>query len=448
MGFANRGIEKKDRLGLASWCLYDWANSAFPTVVTTFIFSVYFTQSVAENPVDGAAQWSYTVSASALLVAFGAPVLGAIADNLGRRKPWLLTFTLLTLLATSALWWVKPSPQYALLAQVLYAVAAASFGFAMVFYDAMLRSIAPPSYIGRVSGWGWSLGYAGGLSCLVIALFMLLKADPPPFGLSVQQSEHVRATSLLVVAWFALFSIPIFLFTPDRSAGNISLFKAIRSGLLGLLSSVRSILNHGPIARFLLAHMLYTNGLNTLFAFGGIFAAGAFGMSLEEVLYFGIALNITAGLGAATFAWVDDLIGSKKTILIALYALSGLGLALVLVRSASIFFVLGCTLGLFVGPAQAAGRSMMARLAPHHLETAAFGLYELSGKATIFLGPLVLGIATQAFESQRAGMSTILVFFIAGIIILLPLREPSLSDAKQAGKDVAVEKDDSSPTSA
>jgi UMF1 family MFS transporter len=170
--------------------------------------------------------------------------------------------------------------------------------------------------------------------------------------------------------------------------------------------------------------MFYTNGLNTLFAFGGIYAAGTFQMSFAEVLTFGIALNVTAGLGAAGFAWVDDLIGSKKTVLIALSALSVLGLALVLVEAKPLFFVLGCLLGIFVGPAQAAGRALMARLAPKELETQAFGLYELAGKVTVFAGPLLLGLATDLFRSQRAGMSTILLFFVAGIIILLPLREP------------------------
>jgi UMF1 family MFS transporter len=178
------------------------------------------------------------------------------------------------------------------------------------------------------------------------------------------------------------------------------------------------------MARFLLAHLFFTNGLNTLFAFGGIYAAGTFGMGFEEVLYFGIALNVTAGLGAAAFAWVDDLIGSKRTIVIALCALTALGLSLVLVASKPLFFTLGCLLGIFVGPAQAAGRALMARLAPPGMETEAFGLYELAGKATLFAGPLALGFATDLFRSQRAGMSTILVFFVVGLVILLPLREP------------------------
>ena len=411
-------------LGLASWCLYDWANSAFPTIVTTFIFAVYFTKAVAENPVDGAVQWSHSVTAAALVIAFAGPALGAIADCLGRRKPWLFAFTLLTAAGTSALWLVKPSPQYVLLGQVLHAAAATAYGFAIVFYDAMLRSIAPPGYIGRMSGWGWALGYAGGLLSLVLALTVLVNPDPSPLGLARESYEHIRATSILVAVWFVLFSIPLFLFTPDRSPTGLFLGAAVRTGVRSLFGTVRQMLQNRAIARFLLAHLFFTNGLNTLFAFGGIYAAGTFGMDFEEVLYFGIALNVTAGLGATAFAWVDDLIGSKRTVVIALCALTILGLSVVLIESKPLFFALGCLLGIFVGPAQAAGRALMARLAPAGMETEAFGLYELAGKATLFAGPLVLGLATDLFRSQRAGISTILVFFVAGLVILLPLREP------------------------
>lgn len=417
------------RAGLISWCLYDWANSAFSTIVATFIFPVYFTQMVARDPIQGATQWSYAVAAAALAAALGAPALGAVADNMGRRKPWLFAFTLLTLALTTALWQVEPSPRFVPLALAVYAAAATSFSFSLTFYNAMLRGIAPPDYLGRLSGWGWSLGYAGGLLCLVVALFGLLKPEPPPFGLAVAQAEHIRATNLLVSAWFGVFSIPIFVFTPDRPATGVSVYQAVQQGIAGLASSMGQIVRRPGMGRFLIAYMLYSNGVSTLFSFGGVYAAGVFGMSLDEVLHFGIVLNVTAGLGAAAFAWVDDLIGSKWTILIALWGLSSLGLATVLVESKDWFFLLGGALGLFVGPAQAAGRSMMARLAPSGLETEAFGLYALSGSAPVFAGPLVLGFVTSMFQSQRAGMSTIVLFFLAGMLLLLPLREPNRSKA-------------------
>jgi len=421
-------VKRSDKVGLISWCLYDWANSAFSTIVVTFMFPVYFIQMVARDPLRGATQWSYAVAAAAFVVAIGAPSLGAVADNMGRRKPWLLAFTLLTLAFTAALWRVEPSPQFSLLALALYAAAATSFGFAMILYDAMLRSIAPPGYLGRLSGWEWALGYAGGLLCLVAALFGLLKAEPPPFGLAVTQAEHIRATSLLVSLWFGTFSTPIFIFTPDRPTAGVPVYQAVQKGIAGLAISVRQIVRRPGIGRFLIACMLYSNGVNTLFSFGGVYAAGVFGMSLDEVLYSGILLNIAARLGAAVFAWIDDLIGSKCTVLIALCGLSSLGLATVLVETKDWFVLLGGALGLFVGPAQAAGRSMMARLAAAGLATEAFGLYELSGKATIFAGPFILGFVTSMFQSQRAGMSTILLFFGAGMLVLLPLREPARSN--------------------
>jgi UMF1 family MFS transporter len=421
-------LTRADVIGLASWCLYDWVNSAFPTIVTTFIFAVYFAQAVAQDPVRGAVHWSHSITAAALIVALAGPALGAIADCLGRRKPWLLFFTVLTAIATAALWLVKPAPHYVLLGQVLYASAATVYGFALIFYDAMLRNIAPPGYIGRLSGWGWALGYAGGLASLILSLTVLVDADPPPFGLVHESYEHIRATSILVALWYVLFSIPLFLFTPDRPASGLSLPVAVQLGMRSLIATLRQMLANPAIRRFLLAHLCFTNGLNTLFAFGGIYAAGTFGLGVKEVLYFAIALNVTAGLGAATFAWVDDLLGSKSTILIALCALSVLGLTLVVIETKVLFFILGCLLGIFVGPAQAAGRALMARLAPSGMETEAFGLYELAGKATLFAGPLLFGLATDFFTSQRAGMSTILLFFLVGIVVLLPLREPKESN--------------------
>ena len=183
--------------------------------MTTFVFAVYFANAVAENPVEGTVQWSHAITASAVIVALGGPVLGSIADLMGRRKPWLLAFTLLSLIGISALWLVKPTPQYVLFGQALYVAAATAYGFALIFYDAMLPSIAPSGYIGRLSGWGWAVGYAGGLVSLVLALVILVNMEPPPFGLSRASYEHVRATSILVALWFGVFSIPVFLFTPD-----------------------------------------------------------------------------------------------------------------------------------------------------------------------------------------------------------------------------------------
>jgi UMF1 family MFS transporter len=197
----------------------------------------------------------------------------------------------------------------------------------------------------------------------------------------------------------------------------------VRRGLAQLVETARRIRQYGNIARFLIARLLYIDGLDTLFAFGGIYAAGSFGMTTAEIITFGIAINVTAGLGAAAFAWVDDAIGAKRTILIALVGLVAFGTPLLFAEGKFWFWALALPLGIFFGPAQAASRSLMARLAPPQLSAEMFGLFALSGRATAFLGPAALAWATLAFDSQRAGMATVLIFIVAGFVLLIPVRE-------------------------
>lgn len=399
---------------VVSWCLYDWANSAYPTVVLTFVFATYFTQAVAIDAIAGTAQWGFALTASGVAIAILSPMFGAVVDQTGRRKPWLGAFTVVAVAGTVGLWWVKPDAAFAPLALALIAISNIGFELGIVFYNAMLPDLVPESRLGRLSGWGWGIGYAGGLVCLVIALFLFVQPSVPPFGLSKASAEHVRATALLAAGWFAVFSLPIFLWTPDRPSTGMGLRQAFIAGARSLIETLRHIRSYRACAIFLIAQMIYTDGLNTLFAFGGIYAAGTFSMSLEEVLMFGIALNISAGLGSASFAWIDDWIGSKAAIVIALVAVILLGAALLVVDSKAAFWILGVAIGAFFGPIQAASRTFMAHLAPVEMRTEMFGLYAMTGKATAFMGPMVLGWVTLAFNSQRAGMATVLVFFAVG----------------------------------
>jgi len=409
--------------GIIGWCLYDWANSAFPTVITTFVFAAYFTKAVAADPVSGTEQWGYAISASALAVAVTGPVLGAIADHAGARKPWIAVLTFICVIATAMLWFTRPDPSDII--WVLFFVALANYAFemGMVFYNAMLADIAPKPLTGRISGWGWGLGYAGGLLCLAVALVLFVQPDPALFGLDKSASEPIRATALLVAVWFAVFSIPLFLYTPDAPASGLSVTAAVRRGLCEFIATIRRLRDYAQIVRFLIARMFYADGLTTLFAFGGIYAAGTFGMGFSELIVFGIALNVTAGLGAAAFGWVDDALGSKKTIMIAVSALIVLSTAVLLAPSKTWFWILAMPLGIFVGPAQAASRSMMTHLTPPDVRNEMFGLYALSGKATAFMGPALLGWVTAMADSQRIGMATILVFFGIGLLLLLTVRD-------------------------
>ncbi len=418
------GASGDRRSGVAAWCLYDWANSAFPTVVTTFIFATYFTQSVAATPVEGTILWSRLLMFTGLVVAVFSPLLGAIADNTGTRKPWIMGFSAICCLVTLLLWFVEPAPDYLPVAIVLYATAAIAYQFAIVFYDSMLPHIATNDRIGRISGWGWALGYLGGIACLLGCLWLLRSGGADFFGLDADNAEPVRASSIFVAIWFAVFSLPLFLLTRDRAPTGLSLRTATRAGIRQLWGTLRLLDRRAPITRFLIAHMFYNDGLVTLFAFGGIYAAAEFAMEPTEILIFGIALNIAAGAGAAGFAWVDDAIGPKRTILLALAGLILSGAGIILARSDVPFWIFATSLGFCVGPAQASGRSLMARLSPGHMATEMFGLYALAGKATAFSGPLMMGLIVQWTGSQRAGMASVLVFLVVGGLILFTVREP------------------------
>lgn len=408
------GKTPSGRLGLFSWALFDWANSAFTTIVITFVFATYFAKGVVGDETLGSSYWGYAMGLSGLSIALLAPIFGAIADLGGRRKPWLAGCTILCVASAAFLYFILPDPAYIVPALVLVAIANIGFEMGVVFNNAMLPDIAPEDRLGRISGWAWGLGYVGGLACLVLILAFF----------DLESNEAVRATSLLVAGWFAVFSIPLFLWTPDQPSSGLSAGRAVADGWALLVRTLKGIGAYRTILRFLIAHMIYGDGLVTLFAMGGVFAQSAFGMSTGEVLQFAVAINVTAGLGAAAFGWIDDRIGPKPTILISLAGLIATGAVILAVRDTTAFLVLGSALGIFVGPAQAASRSLMARIVPQGKETEMFGLFALSGKATAFLGPSLFGLATAAFDSPRAGMATILIFFLVGGAILATVPAP------------------------
>ena len=274
---------RPNRRAMFSWCLFDWATNSYPTVITTFIFAAYFTRAVAETPEQGTFLWGQATGLAGLAVALTGPVLGAIADRAGARKPWIFWFSLVCIAASAALWFVAPTSDHVMRALLLVALAALGYEYAGIFYNAMLPDLAANGRTGRLSGWGWAAGYGGGLLCLVVALFGLVQADPPPFGLDPEQAEPVRATALLVALWYLAFMIPFFLWTPDRPRTAVPMARAVREGLAELRRLLRDIRQYGTVVRFLLARMFYTDGLVTLFAFGGIYAPGTFGMSFAEI---------------------------------------------------------------------------------------------------------------------------------------------------------------------
>lgn len=410
--------------GQAAWAFFDWAVSPYTTLIITFIFAAYFTQGVVGDPVQGQSLWSTGMAIGGLLFALTAPLLGVLADARGRLKPWILACTLVCAAASFALWWVAPDPRWIVLALSLVIVGNLTSEFAALFVNALLPGIVRPERLGRLSGWAWGLGYVGGLAALVVALVLLIWPEVSPFGLDRAEAEHVRMVGPLVGGWLLLFALPLFLFTPDlpgrAQASGGTLGQAFRD----LAAKIRGLKHQPNLLRFLLAHLLYNNGLLTLFGLGGVYAAGEFGMTLDEVILFGIALNVAAGLGAAAFGLVDDRLGSRTAITIALVGLLAAAALAVIAPDRLWLWVAGLGIGLFVGPVQASSRTLMARMAPEGESAGHFGLFALSGRATAFIGPAAVAAVTAMAASQRWGIATILLFLAGGLALLAGVKEP------------------------
>ncbi len=454
------GSTNKERVypgprAVVSWIMFDWAAQPYFTLITTFVFAPYFATAVAPDPATGQSLWGFATAAAGLLIALMSPVLGAIADASGRRKPWIATFGALIVIGASLLWLAKPGETSAIV-PVLIAFAIATIGveFATVFNNAMMPTLVPPNRIGRLSGTGWAVGYIGGILSLLFVLGFCA-ANPvtgrtlfgltPLFGFDAAMRDGDRFTGPLTAIWFVIFTLPMFLFTPDYPA-RYPVREAIRHGLRTLKATLKELPKKKSLAAFLLANMIYTDGLVSLFAFGGIYAAGTFGWNTIQIGTFGILLAIAGTFGAWLGGRLDDLLGPKRVIAgsmsILLFAIA----AILLVDRDSIFFIpvtppvpggglfaapaekayliLGGLIGFAGGPLQAASRSLLIRLAPRDRVAQFFGLFALTGKVTSFIGPLLIGIVTATTASQKAGMSVLVFFFLGGLALLSRVRVP------------------------
>ena len=411
----------RSRLMIGSWACYDFANSPFTTLVLTFVYATYFTQAIATDPITGTVLWSRAIALSALIAGVCSPILGFFADRLGYRKNWLIFFTVMCAAATVGLYGVLPGQVTTAL--ILIVIANTAYELAMVFYNAFLPDITPVERIGRISGYGWGLGYLGGLLVLIFVLIAFVQPDVPWFGVTKIDGQNIRVTNVVVAAWLVVFSVPFVLWVPEVKPSISHRKIHFLSSLSQLQITFRRILKFKEVCRFLMARFIFNNGLVTIFLFGGIYAAESFGFTLQEVLIFGIALNVAAGFGAFLMGYLDDLFGGKKTIIISLVGLI-LAVALaVLTSSKLMLWVSGMVIGVFSGPNQSASRSLMARLVPSDSQAQFFGFYAFSGKFTAFLGPLLFGIVTQWTGSQRWGLSVVLVMLFLGMLIMLPLDE-------------------------
>ena len=442
------------RSAVISWIFFDWAAQPYFTLITTFVFAPYFATNVAPDAASGQALWGFATAAAGMAIALLSPVLGAIADASGRRKPWIAAFGAMLVIGSALMWFGRPG-DVKIIPPLLFAYAIATVGveFATVFNNAMMPTLVPPDRIGRLSGTGWATGYVGGILSLILVLGFLAASPEtgrtlfgfkPLFGLDPLTHQGDRISGPLTAIWFIVFVLPMFLLTPDYPARH-PLRVALREGLAELKQTLIELPKHRSLALFLLANMIYTDGLVSLFAFGGIYAAGTFGWNTIQIGTFGIILAIAGTLGGYFGGKLDDRFGPKRVIAGSMTILLISIIAILAVNKGSILFipisppvpggalfsssaeraylVLGCLIGAAGAPLQAASRSLLIRMAPKDRIAQYFGLFALTGKVTSFIGPLLIGIVTAATGSQKAGMATLVLFFATGLVLLARVKK-------------------------
>jgi len=452
------------RRGIVGWLLFDWACQPFFTLVLTFVYAPYFAAALAPNPVEGQALWGYATAAAGLALAVLSPVLGSIADASGPKKPWIAGAVIILAVACTALWFAAPGVPVAVpLALVAFAMASVAAEVAAVFNNAMMPYLVPPERIGRLSGTGWAVGYAGGLASLVIVLGFLAASPAtgrtllglvPLFGLDAAAREGDRIAGPLSAAWLLVFIVPLFLFTPDAPRSGRSLTGAVREGFARLRDTVAEARRDPRLTRFLVANLLYQDGLVALFAFGGVYAAGTFGWGAMQLGLFGILATVTGTAGAILGGRLDDRFGPKAVILGAVAVLTlvclgtlslgrdriffvvptgaGTGAGLFPTLPEKVFLAFGAVIGAVAGPLQASSRSFLVRLVPREAAGRYFGLLSLSGKLTAFLAPLAVALATDVLNTQAAGPAVLIAFFAGGAALLALSRDAPRRHDKSA----------------
>ncbi|GAB2709113.1 MFS transporter [Nocardia thraciensis] len=427
------------RRQVLAWGLWDWGSAAFQAVILTFVFSVYLTDTVGGDDLPGgisASAWlGWALGLSGLVVALTAPISGQWFDATARRKRALGLLTAITVLLTAGMFFVHDDHRELWLGLLLLALGSAVFELAGVPYNAMLRQVSTPATIGRVSGFGWAMGYFGGIVLLLICYVGFIAGDGDTRGLlgvPTADGLNIRLVAVLAAVWFAAFAVPVLLAVPElprtdadpgaARAGFFASYRVLSRDLRELWAADRRIVG------FLLASAIFRDGLAGVFTFGAVLAVRVYGISDDDVLLFGIAANVVAALGAIVAGRFDDTVGPKAVIVTSLAAMLVFGAALLIVSGPALFWVFGLLLTIFVGPAQAAARSFLARLAPPGREGQLFGLYTTTGRAVSFLAPVMFGLFAWAFGTDRAGIVGLLLVLGLGLIAVLPVRAPDPAD--------------------
>ena len=422
------------------WFFFDFASQPYNTLLLTFIFAPYIKELVGDGS-DAQAAWGFGVGAAGIVIAFLAPILGAMADVGGNRMRWIWVFSIMYVVGAYGLWWTAPDSFNLTTTMLLFGIGLIGMEFATIFTNSMLPDLGTKEEIGRISGNGWAFGYVGGLIALVIMLVFLgdvaatgktFVGLDPLFGLDASAREGTRAVGPLTAIWFVVFMVPFFLWVRDPRPTRAEP-GAVSAALRGLVRTVQSLPRRQSLFAYLASSMFYRDALNGMFTFGGIYAAGVLNWSVADTGVFGILAIITGAL----FAWIggraDSRFGPKSVITTCVIVLTLVALGVVFVSRENVlgipvadgsalpdiaFYVLGAFIGAAGGALQSASRSMMVRQADPARMTEAFGLYALAGKATSFIAPLSIGFATYLTGSQQWGVVPLVVLFLIGLFCL------------------------------
>ncbi|SVA75684.1 uncharacterized protein METZ01_LOCUS128538, partial [marine metagenome] len=398
-----------------NFALYDFANSAFTTIIITFIFSTYFAKQIAPNPVLGQSYWGWTIGITGVVVALIGPLLGTIADKKNYTEFFIKIFTIICISLTCLLWFSKPSEKYLIYTLFIVGLANIFYELSLIFYNSTLKKISESNNLGKSSGFSFALGYIGGIIVLIICITIFIDNDSLPFGLSKENSENVRATSILVAFWYLIFSMP-FLFNLKKTNKNEIEKKINYTKNFKELIWDKGLNN---IGKFLLARMLYADGLNAIIIMGGIFAVGVFSLEIKDLLVLSVLMNITAFIGAIVGGYANDRFSSKSVIIFSLIGLILSSSIILFLKSKVIFLFFASINGFFIGPVQSASRVFMTKSIDENNQASGFGLFALSGKLTSFIGPLLVSTITYISNSQKIGFSSAIALLLIGLLVLL-----------------------------
>ena len=402
-----------------NFALYDFANSAFTTIIITFIFATYFAKQIAPNPVLGQSYWGWTIGITGILVALTGPLIGSFADKKNCTEFFIKLFTIICVILTSLLWFSKPSEKYLLYTLIIVALANFFYELSLIFYNSILKRISNSNNLGKSSGFSFALGYVGGILILIVCIKIFIDNDVLPFGLSKENSENIRATSIVVALWYLLFSIPFL----------VSLKKKIKNKIKKSSNNIKKIKNLfwdkglNNLGKFLLARMLYADGLNAIIIMGGIFAVGVFNLEIKDLLVLSVLMNITAFIGAIIGGYANDKFSSKSVIIFSLVGLIFSSAIILFIKTKIFFLIFASINGFFIGPIQSASRVFITKSIDENNQASGFGLFSLSGKLTSFIGPLLVSTLTYISNSQRIGFSAAIILLLIGLLILLKVKK-------------------------